>query len=444
MNTDVTELSRLQKGELPIPNSGKIEAFYGFMETVNKIFGLNLKPMTLWYGMCLALDDPQLTSNQLIHCKESIDQDFSDLVKPNNLLTMVKFDKPIIHTEIPFENVLDYCCLITTESTSETGGHRFLPHHNMMGMVCCPVYVLSAEGYKTLLRDKQTSVCPICYAQLDETNFATVGKKPASIEELNIFPTDTQNIFATDHKVKQIKPVHVASVAPVAPIVFNLNPENVSKSNTLNKKGTLIVMKGTVGAGKSTYSAKLKENIETIGGTCFVIGTDKYCKLGMTVPNAISKIKEELMTINNLENGKLLVVIIDTCGEQNSGSVIFDIDFGGWKTINVWPNLIRSNTEEYFAWTLRNVLNRIKPGLNDNHYLNPVDAGINICINVHTKKYRALFGKKIPTLFSKTPSTVAEAMVMLKSKADQYQKLLDDQMPLDKEISKIIEKKIIN
>jgi len=440
LNSDTTELERLENGDLPIPNSGKIESFYIFMETVNQKLGLHLQPMTLWYAMCLATKNSKLINKQLIHCRESIEKDFND-IDPQKLLTEIKnIITPITAYNIPFENILDYNCLITMEDTSNTGGYRFLPHKSIMNTVCCPVYVLSNEGYRQLILNHETSVCPICYTKLSETDFQKTDKKP-ELENLIFFPEETVNIFGKDLPcVKPAKPNIVSSQTIATKSFVNVN---TFSTNTLNKKGTLVIMKGTVGAGKSTYGKLIKEKIESLGGHCFVEGTDKYCKSGVPISEAVRRIKEEFTKINDLDNNKLLVVVIDTCGEKVNNNDIFGIDFTGWKKVNVWPNFDRSKMEEYLAWTLRNVLQRGKPDADSNHYLNPIDAGINTCVDVHKRKARALLGKKIPNLFTMTPRTKEEAIQLINNRANSYQKILDTDHPIEKEISTIIENKII-
>ncbi|XWV25771.1 putative ATP-binding protein [Tupanvirus soda lake] len=447
MHTDTTELARLENGELPTPNSGKIGVFYDYMEVINRILRTNLHPMTLWYSLCLALDNASLISKQLIHCKEFIEQNFPGC-EPTALLDMLK-DKiqPITHHKIPFENVLDYDCLVTMEDTSKTGGYRFLPHNNMQGGNCCPVYVLSEGGHKSLLENPKTSFCPICFTRLDTTMFQTVGPKPVDLEEVVIFPKGTNNIFGNDHYVQPMKlPTtnHTIPSSSTNKSIVNVNTFAVGPG-ALNKKGTVVILKGTVGAGKSTYSSKIKEYIENLGGHCIVVGTDKYCKTGMSVPEAIVKVKEDLMKVNDLEESKLLVVVIDTCGEKSTSNTktFFDVDFTGWKSVNAWPNLERSRMEEYLSWSLRNVLLRDKPRDQDNHYLNPTSAGIGKCIEVHQTKARALFGKKIPRMPVDGSMNREQALTFLSEKADSYQKMLTESMVLDREVERFITNKII-
>lgn len=71
MNTDITELARLEDGNVPCPNNKTVDEFHKMMEKVKIILGLtDCKPMTLWYAICLALGNDVLVSKQFIHCSE--------------------------------------------------------------------------------------------------------------------------------------------------------------------------------------------------------------------------------------------------------------------------------------------------------------------------------------------------------------------------------------
>jgi len=200
-------------------------------------------------------------------------------------------------------------------------------------------------------------------------------------------------------------------------------------------------MKGTVGSGKSTHGQKIKELIEERGGTCYVEGTDKYCKKGMTVPEAVIEIKAELSKINELHNPLPLVVIIDTCGESDSKNnmVAFGVEFKGWTKVNLWPNLDRRSLEGYFSWSLRNVLQRTI-NAEANYHLNPIKAGVSTCLTVHQKKARTLFGKKSYKLpYFSSLDTKESIIEKLNEKANQYQNLLDSTMPLNSNIEKFLQ-----
>lgn len=419
MNTDCTELDRFENGELPIPNNGKIETFYAMMNTVGTMLGLKLEPLTIWYAMCLAIANDKLVVKQMIHCADSIERDFPG-TEPRNLLTKITGITPVTYHEIPFETILDYSCIITMEDTSKTGGYRFLPHQNNVGATCSPVYVLSQEGYQQLRNNQQSCVCPICYTYLNDSNFARVNPKPEIVNN-DIFAAGTIDVFKSDAKPAYSPMVNL----PVAP------------ASKMDKTGLLVIMKGTVGSGKSTYGMRIKEAVEKMGGYCCVTGTDKYCKTGIAPAIAANMVQNELRDVGKVAND-MIVCVIDTCGEKNNGDNIFGVNFAGWKKVNFWPNLDRNNMEGYLCWSLRNVLRRAHPGANDNHYLNPDDAGVQTCITVHKKKAEAHFGKKIPKIVNTTSPSKSHVIGMLDERADNYEKIIAEKMPIDAEIEKII------
>ena len=69
---------------------------------------------------------------------------------------------------------LNYNCPITLDDTSTTGGYRLLEHRSKTGVVCSPMFVLSEVGYMELVHSQEKCVCPVCYAKLNENNFAKV------------------------------------------------------------------------------------------------------------------------------------------------------------------------------------------------------------------------------------------------------------------------------
>jgi hypothetical protein len=203
-------------------------------------------------------------------------------------------------------------------------------------------------------------------------------------------------------------------------------------------------MKGTVGSGKSTYSQKIKDHVEELGGYCVVEGMDKYTKTGMSYNEAQIRVKESLLKVDTVEND-LLVVIIDTCGEYDVKKVmkIFDVDFTGWTKEIYWPNLIREEFEGYMAWSLYNVLKREKASESDHFSLNPVSAGTNKCIEVHLIKCKKLFGKKkAKKLFDSYQITKDDAMSQLKDRAEAYEKLINEKS-IEERVDTFINSKIV-
>jgi hypothetical protein len=121
--------------------------------------------------------------------------------------------------------------------------------------------------------------------------------------------------------------------------------------------------------------------------------------------------------------------VIDTCGDRGNKNP-FELDFSGWKRVEIWPNLNRDDIEGYCAWSLRNVLLRKQPHGDDNFNLNPETAGTETCISVHKKKYQALFqGKGMMKKWKFDKATVAS----LKDDADQYAAKITKltEMPID-------------
>jgi hypothetical protein len=298
------------------------------------------------------------------------------------------------------------------DNVEKLGGYRFLSHKNAMGVECNPVYVLSAEGYNQLTKETNTSLCPICYSQLSKNDFVATGPKPESVEEMIAFSRYTPNLFAHN--------------APAATVVA---------SAPKDKSGIVVVLKGVVGAGKSTYGEKVKELVEQLGGHCTVEGTDKYCKDGKSITEAIKLVNTALRNALTVDN-QLNVVVIDTCGDRDNGKTFFDVTFDSWKKVLLWPNLDRKNLQGYLAWSLRNVLSRGTPSADGNFYLSPKTAGVTVCADVHKRKTLALFGKKTPV--PSISGSIESAIATLDGDAAAYEAMLAEKFPIDKIIEEFV------
>lgn len=436
---DVTEVSKLQDGHLPIPNSGKIEDFHKYMAKINTKLDLNLRPMTLWYALCLALDDPLIISKQLIHCKSDIESDFINC-DPKDLLTLITgFIKPVVHININSDITLDYKCPVTEIDTSLTGGYRFVTHNNIQGTNCCPSDVLSEEGYATMIADSNTLLCPICYTSLTPNDFSKVG--PKATESITIFQQGTGNIFA-----KNSIPIPRASAFKAIPnVISNSNNSSTTKPVLFSTppigkldKRTVLIMRGTVGSGKTTYAHKLKQEITNKGWQCLIASPDKYSKAGIDRLDIPSMIKTELAKLDSFDKSKHIVLIVDTCGDRADDKYAFGYDISKWNAKFVWPNYNESNKDGYMAWSLRNVLLRGEPTENDRFYLNPISLGLVRCRDTHRNKASSFIKKKTCRTNIKDNMTVAEAIAVLDARADAYQEYLDANMIIDDEIAKLI------
>jgi hypothetical protein len=264
------------------------------------------------------------------------------------------------------------------------------------------VYLLSVEGKNGMLTGR-ACLCPVCYTHLNNASFESVGPKiefnlPASYNSYadRFAEQPLPGNVPYNRNNSEVKNVGVSARSSVGASA------NSGIRNANGNTGTLVILKGVVGAGKSTFSQKILEGVLARGGHCIVEGTDKYCKTGMQTREAVFRVQRSLEEISRIANDDL-VVVIDTCGEQTQEKQmkVFNVNFDGWKKVTLWPNLTRDgrgnavNLVGYFAWSLRNVLLRKRPTARDSHYLNAESAGTQVCIDVHKKKSKALFNKRV-------------------------------------------------
>lgn len=383
LRSDRTEYEYLVSGELPCPNNGNYDKFIGIMNNVVQKLGLNVSALNLWYNCCVAIGDDMISA-QRKHC--------------NNETSLLPESK-IIEDKVPDGFAYDYNCIISLDDISAVGGYKFKPHEGNAGW-CYPVYLVSEESYNQMIEHKN-AFCPICYHVLGPNDFEKVGprvefKLPAEYENL-------KTLF--DGKGKYYNESNNVSSSVSSSVSGNVSSSSVNSSshqsfsseslkNKNGKKGRLIIMKGVVGSGKSTWAQEIKTIVEARGGVCLIAGTDKYCKNGMSVPEAIEQIKKDLESVREMTNDDI-VVIIDTCGDRQGPKCMqFNVDFTGWKTENLWPNCDRSNLRGYFAWSLRNVLMRTAPDEKSNYWLSGATVPHEKCISIHYGKARGLFTKR--------------------------------------------------
>jgi hypothetical protein len=333
---------------------------------------------------------------------------------------------------------LDYTCLITMDDCSQEGGYRFSAHGNSTPQ-CHPTCVLSVEGHKNLL-DQHEIMCPVCYTNLTADDFTQVGPRVSQTDKIFVDGFVNPFEFKAGYDNKTTKSDGGASGGGSS----SLSSANSSYGSgaTMNKsQGVLVMMKGTVGAGKTTFSQKLQEKIEAKGWKCINEGVDKYCRTGMQIRDACVQVRQTFQSLNYTDCSTM-VVILDTCGEPNVNyKKLFDHDFSNWSKITVTPNLKpgagTALNEQYMAWSLRNVLNREMHESDSSYWLNPYSAGVDTCVSVHAKKCKNVFGKKtksvVPTSSSFDKSTI---MDLIQKDADDYQTYLDKNIIMDDEVEK--------
>jgi hypothetical protein len=205
------------------------------------------------------------------------------------------------------------------------------------------------------------------------------------------------------------------------------------------KRRILIILKGTVGAGKSTYAGELQRQIEAKGWTCLSEGTDKYSRIGSTNKQASDKVHQALSQSKKITNN--LVIIIDTCGERTNSSTIFGYCFTGWETHTLWPNYRCDFDEQmqlkYLKWSLSNVLNRPSYSPSSNYYLNPESVSLSLCIKIHRDKFKRLIGN-CPTVCT---SNLDKNIILaeLKPTYDEFTDWLSTNMDLTQTVSEFLD-----
>jgi len=208
----------------------------------------------------------------------------------------------------------------------------------------------------------------------------------------------------------------------------SLSLKNSSYLSSSSLKRVLIVLEGNVGSGKTYFAKLLQEEVEALGGKCLNEGTDKYCVTGISIKEAIKRVSNSLKEINRIKND-LLVVIIDTCGERNTGNNIFNFSFEGWTIHRIRPNFEATKIKQYLSWSLYNVLSRPLHNPKSNFWLNPESATVEICKKVHTDKGKALFGPNFIEVSHK--NNLYDIMSDIKIEALEYKEYLKNNLPIE-------------
>lgn len=344
---NITEAEYLLAGNVPTCSSGTFDDFIKIMNDMLNMRRINYKPMKIWHEIIKMLENvlPGLFEAQKVHTLNHSDLiDNCEIILPN-----VKIDV------ISSSSVYDYTCYITMEDLSKTGGFGILSHKSPTGHDCSPTFMVSESGLNDLYERKEIA-CPVCYARLTKDDYNHVGPQ-------------IESKMPEFYSINALESKQVQNNGPVQDCY-------------------VIIMKGTVGAGKSTLSDFIECKYTSLGYKVFNEGTDKYCRLGMTPQKASVKVIKELKLASNRTSK--CIAIIDTCGESRN-SEPFGVHFPGWKVIEHYPNYDESNKMGYLAWSLTNVLSRAKPDASSLYYLSPYSKsfmadGIQLCKDVHKKK----------------------------------------------------------
>lgn len=432
LNSIDTEIARLVRGDSPTPNNGTLETLYGYLNNVSKKLNFKGQAMRVWYEMCGAVS-LEMQEKQKIHCEKSglFDEEFSC--------------PSYSEDNIPSEFMYDYDW--NDDIKENEGGHVILPHGN-----CSPPFVMSEAFYQNY-KNSGRFICLQCYKQLHVDDFKSVGpqktfvlpesykhdffKPGAQAQHLQPSPAYQQNSHGgggrggrggrggnynqrgsqNNQQNQENKNDNKNQGKPAMsyePYCFNKGSPG---------SGTVIALRGTVGAGKTTYAEALAEYVRSYGGVAYIEGTDKYCKDGRHIKDAINTVTNNLSRLVNIrsKNPWDTVVIIDTCGGMHGTSTkYFNVNFNQWRIFNVTPNYIDGHLDGYLAWSLRNVLSRGKVTKECNYYLTPYSQYTPVykCIEIHRNKASAVFHNVDKYDFSR------DTVQTLQDRASAYETML--------------------
>jgi hypothetical protein len=458
-----TELSYFEAGNLPTNSKASTIGFHRYMNMVNQLLGWEpIRPMTVWYAICLALDNQQLITKQLMHCWEHIHADFPNLSREHagTLLTLLprhQLSEMDIQAPPP---PLEYYCPVTLESTEETGGYIIIPHGR-----CAPRLVIESS----VVENNQLDFCPYCRThRLAIDSYQRVApfaeRQMMNVQDIqlvnNPFNSATKLCLSriTADTFKKSLRENSDATAPSCSTTTTATVPDVSISRVLidarsgaivnSKPGVVVVARGNVGGGKTTSCNALKTSLEEDipGVRVLIVSMDNmvvearlvgqfidYPSFEMEISSKILAFATDGITQEhtNPDPSSFKVLIVDSCGISGVSpkDKIFGHYLDGWQRIAFLPNYEQSDYR-YQSWCLYNVLKRPsaakavalgEPPSN----LNPEDSGFDTCVKVHTKKGQQIYRKRfVAPLQDRSDLTVEDALEILRPAAEGYNNYL--------------------
>jgi hypothetical protein len=356
-NSNETDLDRIENGYLPTTSAGDFNKFLDVLVKVIKVLELDILPETLWYNICHMMG----FEKQIKHF-------------PNEKVVQLEVAAKVI--EVPDLNI-NYSCIICLEDYNDaanSSGFKILPHYFSKDYNCEPNFLICSYCIDDFI-NSDNCACPICFNRLNKKYFEQVSSK-VKFELPDIFLNYIKECLANKE------------------ILLGQRPSNKSRAIEPNivTTGNLVFTRGTVGAGKTTYSRKLEKYLLDQKVPVIIQCPDMYRKNGTGVKATARGIKRSLERfIKTYEKNSNKTIIIDTCGESTNITNVFGVNLSGWNVHEVYPNWDDSDPKGYFMWSLQNVLNRKSPNKEDQFWLNPLDAGAETCRKVHDTKFKNVF-----------------------------------------------------
>jgi len=409
VNSTETEWDRLERGEFPLPNNGSLDSLKTDLATVLRLLTRGSGPQApSWQDIWRALCTPLGLVAQLRHCVAPGES-------PDSPSGVAIAWPPIegAHT-LPLDD-LEYKCGITMESTALTGGFKLRAHVSRTGHCCSPRLVFSVEGMDALLSANAASVCPVCYAAIDRDSFAAVAPATLTTTEL---PTFAGNPLL-ERPVAQAAPVPSCAAAQPPPSTQRRHRKpDLAVSFTDATKG-IVLLKGTLGCGKSTFVEKVKAALKSAqaAATVAVLSIDKHIEAGLSQPDAFTAASAEAQAA--AQNGTHYV-IVDMCFCKSMAALGVDAGNVPCCTIVVNQDGQANNLKEFLAWSWRNVA---RSRLASNAFGTDAHARAPMAWTLFDRKARIAYGKaRVRAVLKELPREEGPSLNAL---ADAFARELD-------------------
>lgn len=398
-------------------------------------------PQPLWWATMMAiLGDTYFNANTSIFAVN-----FDDLQIEMNSASLIKYLRETYSNKVSgtikmssFNRKKSVITMDYFEPTDIVYGVR--SHKNFNTGTECN----SETHYSKSEREMLSNTCMWCHRSLIDSDFFLV-QNPTPDQLRNDNPpkylTTPPSDYFTKVTIKQEQRGNRSGVGrgriPHNPISSSLTPTQIV-SPSVPENCHLILLQGTVGAGKTTFALELYQVLKDKKYWICIEGTDKYCKNGTPIGSALKTITNNLRKVPR----KNAVVIIDTCGEHNTDiKNIFKVDFTGFTVHRITPNFEPSKIKGYLSWSLFNVMNRTEANSQTLWYLNPVTLSAEKCRDIHTGKARQLFPNDFVYVTKKQSVSKDAIIVDVISNAKEYEQYLKNtpEMSISAQVKKLVD-----
>jgi hypothetical protein len=325
---------------------------------------------TIWWALMMAMLN--IYDEQLFNYKDAVISLGIEPTKTNFLDYIKKTYKYQLTGNPIFEKIEDVQMSIFTLDEFEENEKIFkLKNHiGIGGMPCNANTWYSKQEINIFIK---TQGCVWCKYKTNKDDFEPVN---------NI----SGDIVIEKLSTKLCRPVELIDKQYNEAIISNTF-NNLNVSNIMaNKNKFKINLIGITGSGKTTSAEKISDIITANGGMAYIVSSDKWSKLGYNGKDLADIVNNEIVSVDKKIFDGIKVIIMDICNENGVNKNAFGFNFCEYNELIFYPNMNKDKYNEYEAWCLNNVISRPMYDTNSNYWLNPINAGLKVCIKVHNLK----------------------------------------------------------